>query len=217
MQSSHAISGFVSDRQPSTNKTSDQTLLLSIAAGDKNAMRVLFARHNVRLFRFLVRLVGNEATAEDLVNEVFIEVWRHAGRFEGRSQVSTWILAIARHKTLSALHRRPTVTFDDELLIEGIEDQADNPEVAAQKNERTRVLHDCLKQLSPAHREIIDLVYYHERSIEDVAKIVGAPQNTVKTRMFYARKRLRRSETEGDITCYSKSSTHCVQNIDPRE
>jgi RNA polymerase sigma-70 factor (ECF subfamily) len=170
-------------------QSDDQTLVRLIAAGNKDAMRVLFARQNVRLFRFLVRLLGNEATAEDLVNEVFIDVWRHAGQFEGRSQVSTWILGIARHKALSALRQRSTDTFDDEM-IEGIEDPADNPEVAAQKNERARILRDCLKQLSPAHREIIDLVYYHERSIEDVARITGAPQNTVKTRMFYARKRI---------------------------
>jgi RNA polymerase sigma-70 factor (ECF subfamily) len=188
MQSSHDISGAVSDQKPSTQGTSDQTLVRLIAADNKDAMRVLFARHNVRLFRFLVRLVGHEATAEDLVNEVFIKVWRHAGRFDGRSQVTTWILGIARHKALSALRQRSIDTFDD--AIECIEDPADNPEITAHKNERTRILRDCLPQLSPAHREIFNLVYYHERSIKDVARITGAPQNTVKTRMFYARKRI---------------------------
>jgi len=152
-------------------------------------MQILFGRYNIRVFRFLTRFVGNAATAEDLVSEVFIEAWRHADRFEARSQVLTWLLAIARHKALSMLRKRSTDELDDDV-IEFIEDPSDNPEVAMQKTERSALLQDCLKQLSPAHREIIDLVYYHERTIDDVADIIGVPQNTVKTRMFYARKRM---------------------------
>jgi len=95
-----AIADF--GRTSSAKATSDEVLLQLVADGDKDAMRVLFARHNVRVFRFLTRIVGNEATAEDLLNEVFLEVWRNAGRFEARSQVSTWILAIARFKALAA-------------------------------------------------------------------------------------------------------------------
>jgi RNA polymerase sigma-70 factor (ECF subfamily) len=103
--------------------------------------------------------------------------------------VATWLLGIARHKALSALRRRSADQLDDDV-IEFIEDAADNPEVAVQKHETSAILLDCLRQLSPAHREIIDLVYYHERTIDDVAEIIGVPQNTVKTRMFYARKRI---------------------------
>ena len=171
------------------NETSDKALVGLIAKGDKSAMQVLFGRHKVRLFRFLMRLVGNEATAEDLMRAVFIEVWREAAKFEGRSQVATWLLGIARHKALSVLRRRSAETLDEEAL-ELVEDPADNPETALQKYERSELLRDCLAELSPAHREIIDLVYYHERSIDDVASIIGVPQSTVKTRMFYARKRI---------------------------
>jgi RNA polymerase sigma-70 factor (ECF subfamily) len=149
----------------------------------------LFVRYNLRVYRFLLRFVDNEATAEDLLSEVFIEVWRHAGQFEARSQVATWLLAIARHKALSALRRRSTEELDEDI-IEFIEDPSDSPEAAVQKSQRSAILLDCLKQLSPAHREIIDLVYYHERTIDEVAEIVGVPVNTVKTRMFYARKRI---------------------------
>jgi RNA polymerase sigma-70 factor (ECF subfamily) len=171
-------------------ETSDEALVLSIAAGDKQALQVLFGRHNVRIFRFVLRFLNNdEATAEDLVSEVFLDVWRQAKRFEARSQVSTWLLAIARNKALSALRRRSTEELDEEVA-EFIEDPADNPEVAMQKKQRSSMLADCLTQLSAAHREIIDLVYYHEKSIDEVAEIIGVPQNTVKTRMFYARKRI---------------------------
>jgi RNA polymerase sigma-70 factor, ECF subfamily len=170
-------------------ETSDQALVGLIAKGDKHAMQVLFGRHNVKVFRFLMRFVDGEATAEDLVSEVFIEVWRNAAQFEARSQVSTWLLGIARHKALSALRRRSTEELDEDV-IEFIEDPSDNPEAVLQKTQRSEILRECLKQLSPAHREIIDLVYYHERTIDEVAEIIGVPQNTVKTRMFYARKRI---------------------------
>src|SRR5258708_30724886 len=109
MQFSAAIAAVAAGGRRSVDKeTSDQVLVGLIAQGDKDAMQVLFGRHNVRVFRFLTRFVDSEATAEDLVSEVFIEVWRNAGQFEARSQVSTSLLAIARHKSLSAPRRRST-------------------------------------------------------------------------------------------------------------
>jgi RNA polymerase sigma-70 factor (ECF subfamily) len=127
--------------------------------------------------------------AEDLISEVFLDVWRQADRFEGRSAVSTWMLAIARFKALSALRKRPDKELDEETAA-ALEDPSDDPEVAAQKKDKSEALRECLTALSPEHREIIDLVYYHEKSVEEVAEIVGIPENTVKTRMFYARKKL---------------------------
>jgi RNA polymerase sigma-70 factor (ECF subfamily) len=167
----------------------DEVLIGSIAAGDRRAMQVLYARHHVQVYRFILRLVRNEATAEDLVSEVFLDVWRQAGRFEGRSQVSTWLLAIARFKALSILRRRKEDELADEVAT-AIEDPSDNPDDALQKKDRATVLRQCLNGLSAEHREIIDLVYYHEKSVEEVAQIVGIPEGTVKTRMFYARKKL---------------------------
>jgi RNA polymerase sigma-70 factor (ECF subfamily) len=136
-----------------------------------------------------LRLVRNEATAEDLISDVFLDVWRQAGKFEGRSAVSTWMLSIARFKALSALRRRPEQELDDETA-EQIEDQSDDPEVALAKKDKAAVLRQALSKLSAEHREIVDLVYYHEKSVEEVAGIVGIPEATVKTRMFYARKKL---------------------------
>ena len=169
--------------------TSDEVLIGRIAKGDRLAMQVLFARHHVRVYRFVLRLVGNPSVAEDLISEVFLDVWRQADRFEGRSAVSTWMLAIARFKALSALRKKPDQELDDEAA-EAIEDTSDNPEVALAKKDKGAVLRQCLAKLSQEHREIIDLVYYHEKSIEEVAQIVKIPENTVKTRMFYARKKL---------------------------
>ncbi|TMJ38772.1 MAG: sigma-70 family RNA polymerase sigma factor, partial [Alphaproteobacteria bacterium] len=89
-----------------TSDLPDAALIRSIAAGDKHAMQILFARHNVQVFQFLLRFVGDKSAAEDLVSDVFLDVWRQASRFQARSQVSTWLLAIARNKALSALRRR---------------------------------------------------------------------------------------------------------------
>jgi RNA polymerase sigma-70 factor (ECF subfamily) len=104
---------------------SDEVLIGRIANGDRLAMQVLFARHHVRVYRFILRLVRNDATAEDLVSEVFLDVWRQAGKFEGRSAASTWMLSIARFKALSVLRRKGEQELDD-ATAETIVDDADD-------------------------------------------------------------------------------------------
>jgi RNA polymerase sigma-70 factor, ECF subfamily len=169
--------------------SSDETLIARIAGGDQLAMRTLFARHRVALYRWLLRLVDDEALAEDLLSDVFLDVWRQAATFESRSAVSTWLLAIARYKALSARRRRTDAPLDDEIVA-NVPDAADDPEVVLQKKNRAELLRHALTSLSPDHGEVIDLVYYHGKSIKEVAEIVGAAEATVKTRMFYARKKL---------------------------
>lgn len=167
----------------------DEALIARIADGDRLAMQVLFVRHNLRVFRFVARLVKDETIAEDVIGEVFLDVWRQAGRFEARSTVSTWLLSIARFKALSALRRRREDQLDEDMAGD-IADDADTPEVALQKDDKGAAIRACLDRLSAEHREVIDLVYYHERSLSEVAAITGAPEATVKTRLFYARKKL---------------------------
>ena len=168
---------------------SDEVLIAKIAKGDRLAMAALFARYRVRVFRFVVRMVRNDAVAEELASDVFLEIWRQAGTFEGRSAVSTWLFSIARFKALNALQRRPEMELDEEKA-EAIEDQADDPEVALAKKDKAAALRACLDKLSAEHREIVTLVYYQQKSVEECAVIIGIPEATVKTRMFYARKKL---------------------------
>ena len=167
----------------------DGQLIERIAAQDRTALRTFYARHQVRIFRFLLRLVRQEAIAEELTNEVFLEAWRNAGTFEGKASATTWLLSIAHHRAVSSLRRRREEGWNEEEAGQ-IPDLEDNPEVALQKSDKSAILRRCLNQLSPEHREVIDLVYYHERSINEVSSIVGVPESTVKTRMFYARKRI---------------------------
>jgi RNA polymerase sigma-70 factor, ECF subfamily len=177
------------DRPPAMPAAGDEALIVRIAAGDKLAMRALFARHHVRLYRYALRFVRDRQLAEDLVSEVFLAVWRHAAMFEARSAASTWLLAIARFKALSFLRRRGEAPMDEQTVA-AIADTADDPEVTVRKKQQGELLCACLARLSPDHREIIDLVYYQGMGIAAVAAILGIPQNTVKTRMFHARKQL---------------------------
>src|SRR5262245_6402842 len=115
--------------------SSDEVLIRRIAGGDQLAMRTLFGRYRVNLYRWLLRLVGEEALAEDLLSEVFLDVWRQAASFEARSSVSTWLLAIARYKALSARRRRPDAELD-EAIVSTVADPADDPELVLQKKDR---------------------------------------------------------------------------------
>src|SRR5438874_9064957 len=106
--------------------SSDEMLIRRIAEGDQLAMRTLFGRHRVALYRWLLRLVGDEALAEDLLSEVFLAMWRQADRFEGRSSVSTWLMSIARFKALSARRRRTEAELDEKIETT-VADPANDP------------------------------------------------------------------------------------------
>jgi len=181
----YSIEGF----RPRGQEPSDEGLLKLMSDGDKSAIRALFARHGERVYRFVVRIIGDSSTAEDVVNDVFLQAWRHADRFEARSRVSTWLLAIARHKAISSMRRCSDEQLGDVLSL-AIEDPGSSPEHSLCDHDRGAVLRRCLERLTPHMREVIDLVYYHHKSVAEVAEIVAAPEKTVRTRMFYARKRL---------------------------
>ena len=168
---------------------SDEALIAQIAAGNRLAMRALLARHQIKVYRFVLRMVRDGALAEDVASETFFDVWQHADRFEGRSKASTWLLGIARHKALSACQRRPAPSLDGEEALT-VADPANNPEVELDRRDTGAIIRRCLDALSSEHAVIIDLVYYQDKSIKEIAEILDIPENTVKTRMFYARKRL---------------------------
>jgi RNA polymerase sigma-70 factor, ECF subfamily len=165
----------------------DITLIARIATGDRLAMQALFARHKTRIYRFILRLVGDSASADDLTSEVFLTVWRRAHN-RGRAAGSSWLLAIARFKALEELRRRRYTAPGPEEV--DASDPAADPEASCADKHRGVILRKCLGALSPGHRTIIDLVYYHEKSVQEVAAIIGVPCATVKTWMFYARNKV---------------------------
>ena len=169
---------------------SDGQLLARIARGDKDAVTALYRRLERPLFAFLVKTLRDREAAADVLNETMLDVWRQAGRFEGRSTVSTWLMSIARYKALAARRRRTDAELDEHIEAT-VADTSDDPETALAKKTRNEVLRRALTRLSSEHRQIIDLVYYHEKSVEEAAQILQVPAATVKTRMFYARQKLR--------------------------
>jgi RNA polymerase sigma-70 factor (ECF subfamily) len=134
--------------------------------------------------------VKSQAIAEELLNEVFLTVWQNAHRYEGRAEPLTWILSIAHNKAISALRKRTEVLGIADEAAKDIAAEEDNPEIAAQKQDKSAKIRACIADLSVDHRTILDLVYYQEQSVAEVAEVLGIPENTVKTRMFYARKKL---------------------------
>ena len=181
----HAVRNATDEEE----RASDAMLLKHVAEGDKAAMHILFARHRGKVFRFIQRMVRNQTIAEDLVSQVFLDVWRSASQFENRARVSTWLLSIARFKAINTLRRRAYESGDLADVPE-IADAADTPEAALDRKETNGIVQACIKKLSPAHREIIDLFYYREKSVAELSETIGIPLATVKSRIFYARKQL---------------------------
>ena len=176
-------------QRPIDAAASDEVLVGAIGRGDRAAMAVLFRRHQTRVFRFILRMVGDRTLAEDVLSDTFLQVWLHADRFAGRSAVSTWLLGIARHKALTARAARRAEPLDEAVAL-AIPDPAPDPEHTLADNDRAALLRRSLDALTPEHREIIDLVYAQGQSINEIAALLRIPPSTVKTRMFYARKRL---------------------------
>jgi RNA polymerase sigma-70 factor, ECF subfamily len=178
----------IADHRTASEEKPDEELIAKIASGNRLAMHVLFARHRRRVYRFILRMMNDAAAADDLTSEVFLAVWRKAYLFKGRCAASTWLLAIARHKALAELRRRRTPLPDAEEVE--TRDPRENPESLFEAKRHREILRNCLNRLSREQREIIDLVYYHGKSVREVAEIVGIARSTVKTRMFYARGKL---------------------------
>ena len=174
---------------PTAAQQSDRELVERVAKGDRAAVRLLFMRHHARVYRFAARQTGSEMMADDIANEVFLELWRQAPAFEGRSEVSTWLLGIARFKALSMLRRRKEVEIDEEAAS-AVPDTADSPEIAVMKDDKATALRRMVNALPEEHRTVIDLAYYHAKSVAEIAEVLSIPVATVKTRMFYARKKL---------------------------
>lgn len=168
----------------------DALQLEKVANGDRQAIGVLYQRHHKRVFHFIQRFVNDPQMAEDLANDVFIEVWQKAPTYEGRSKVSSWLLGVARYKALSEVRKRKPVHSKSDEILDSLEDDADDPEMVSQKRDKGAAIKRCMAALSRDHRVILELIYYHEKSIDEVAEILDIPKNTVKTRTFHARKQL---------------------------
>jgi len=168
----------------------DAVLLQRVAGGDRAAFAELYRRLQRPLYGYLMKLVRERDMVEDVLNETMMEVWRQAARFEGRSSVNTWVFSIAHHRAVSRLRRKRETSLDEDSAA-AIEDMAPTPDQNAVTSDMNRLLAGLIEQLSFEHREILHLAYFQEFSVQEIAEALDLPANTVKTRMFYARQRLK--------------------------
>jgi RNA polymerase sigma-70 factor (ECF subfamily) len=172
------------------NQDEHRQWLRETAKGDRSAFERLYRAYQRRIFGYLYRMVGSVEHAEELTTDVMVEVWRGAARFKGESQVSTWTFGIARFKALSFLRRVQSESVGVEEANE-VPDPNELPDEMLVKQGMAVRIKDALGRLSQEHREVMELTFFEGFSYPEIAKLLDCPVNTVKTRMFYARKQLR--------------------------
>ena len=198
---------------PDSALPSDEALISRIARGEQAALCTLMSRHHTRISRFVRRFVSDRSLVEDLVYDTFFAAWQQAPHFEKRSSVTTWLLAIARYKALSARERRilPTEPLDD-APANTLVDSRPRPDAVVERDDSARFLRQCLGSLPAEQALLIELVYYRDKSIKEVALLTGIPENTVKSRMFLARKKLAAMLKAADA---ASGATSLVPNATP--
>jgi RNA polymerase sigma-70 factor (ECF subfamily) len=168
----------------------DLSLLRRVAARDRVAFEALYRAYHPRLFSYLLRVTRSAEVVEELLSEIMLAVWTGAPRFAGRSRPSTWIFGIAHHKAQKAMARRRPELLQESAAHDA-PDAGQGPQSMVERRELRSLLGRALRSLSTEQREVVELTYFHDFSYREIAEIVGCPVNTVKTRMFHARRRLR--------------------------
>jgi RNA polymerase sigma-70 factor, ECF subfamily len=170
----------------------EPALVRAIAAGQRPAFETLYARYEQRVFRYVLTFIRDRSVAEELVVDTLFAVWRSADKFAGDSQVCTWIFGIARHKALDAARRVSRAPSSVQIeAAEDIDDSADGPDTATQRRLAGQVVQQALTLLSDDHREALHLAFFEELPYEDIAAVLGIPSSTVKTRVYYAKQKLK--------------------------
>lgn len=172
---------------------SEADILAAVAMGDQSAFERVYHLYEKRVYQYVYTLVNDQTLAEDIVGETMMAVWRGAGSYSGTSRVSTWIFGIARHKALDAL--RQTGRRQREVDLDGAVDlpsQGDSPFDDVQRTELKSLTQRALAMLTSEHREVLRLVFYEELPYDEIATLLSIPENTVKTRVFYAKQQLKR-------------------------
>lgn len=164
-------------------------LLAGVQRGRRADFDALYRLYHPRLWRFLSHMLRQGDLIEEALNDTLLVVWQRADGFDGRSKLSTWIFGIAYRKALKALSRLDLPADGDDA--EEPVDPGPGPEQQLGLAQLRGRLGAALAELSPEHRAVVELCYFHDMAYGEIAEVVGCPQETVKTRMFYARRRLR--------------------------
>lgn len=165
-------------------------LLKRIGEGNETAFADFYRLFENRLYRFIKSKLNDSFEAADILNETFLEVWRKADTFEGRSKVSTWLFGIAYFKTVDRMRKQKLVLVDNDEFLE-IVDESDDAMACLLTKERGAHVRHCLDKLKLAQRSVMELAFFEDMSYGDIATAVDCPENTVKTRMFHAKQAMK--------------------------
>jgi RNA polymerase sigma factor (sigma-70 family) len=180
----------VEEREAARSGGSEEADLLDrVAAGELRAFETLYRTYYPRLSRFVLNITHRQRLVEEVINDTMMVVWDKAAKYDGNSKVSTWVFGIAYRKALKALRK-----WDEPVSDRHIEARASaepGPEHQVGDRQRREALRGAIRKLSPDHRAVVDLAYFHEFGYREIAEIMACPVDTVKTRMFHARRRLK--------------------------
>lgn len=168
----------------------DLRLIERVRLGDVLAFEELYRIHYPGMTRFVANLVRRPSLIEEVVNDTMMVVWEKAGSFNGASKLSTWMFAIAYRKAMRALRRHSDAVEDNQS--ERRASLLPSPEEEVRQTRASTMLAQAMGSLSDDHRTVVTLTYFHEMDYREIAAIMGCPIDTVKTRMFHARRHLRR-------------------------
>lgn len=176
--------------QASESDREDVRLLASVAGGDVASMKTLYQRHAEAVHRFVQTRLRDHFEVADIVHNTMLDVWRSAGRFQGRSSVRSWILSIARNKTVDLIRKQSRTELAEP--DENIPDDTPDPEaVLAAAQDATRV-RDCVEKLPAQQKSAVHLAFFEEMTYGEIAEIANVPEGTIKTRIYHAKKLLMR-------------------------
>ena len=176
--------------------TSEAALIERIRRRDLRAFELLYKTHHGRMSRFLLNMLRRPQLVEEVLNDTMMVVWDKIGDFQGASKLSTWMFGIAYRQGLNALRRLDEPVEDDRSA--GLESPEASPEKRAADTRASKALVEAIDALSPAHRAVVNLTYFQEFGYREIAEILDCPVDTVKTRMFHARRHLKQS-LAGDL------------------
>jgi len=176
-------------RVPAATERLELELLDGVRRGRRAEFDALYRLYHPRLWRFLTHLMRQPDAIEEVLNDTLLVVWQRADSFDGRSKLSTWVFGIAYRKAMKALSRQDLPVEVDET--DESADPGPGPEQRLGLVQLRGRLREAMAELSLEHRTVVELCYFHDMAYAEIADIVGCPAETVKTRMFYARRRLR--------------------------
>lgn len=163
-------------------------LLSRMADGDRSAFAAFYKEMEKPVFRFIASKMNDPHEAADIQHDVFMDIWRSAGRFEGRSTVKTWVFGIAYRKTMDHFRKHKRVDLTDEI-DERVDDAPDAATCLASAQEAEHLRY-CMDQLKPQHRSAVELAFYQDMTYGEIAEAAEVPEGTIKTRVFHAKKLL---------------------------